>query len=185
MEAAAKTAPPEQATQPGPKTPGDTLVANTPSGHVLDQAPLVVENVVLVPEVGTGSDLTVALIPQPLSPALVQSQLATHPGRAQALPEEFPLLATPEGVRNPGMRQDPEIPTKQAQLKELERLCDVFGYQTPGTSKDPEIRVSIVTPVPQFKFTEPRKLNPEWILEVKDRPNVIKVYIIKVVYIYN
>ncbi len=87
------------ATIPGPKTPGDNLVANTPSGHVMDQAPLVLE-----PEVGTGSDLTVALIPQPLIPALSQSQLATHPGRVQALPEEFPLLARHDGLRNPGIR---------------------------------------------------------------------------------
>ena len=131
----------------------------------------------LHPEVGTGSDLTVALIPQPLSPASVQSQLATHPGRAQALPEEFSLLATPDGVRNPGRSQDPEIPNKEAEIKELQRLCAVFGYQTPGTSKDAETRVNTVPSVPQFKFTEPRKLTPEWISEVKERPNVIKVYI--------
>jgi hypothetical protein len=37
--------------------------------------------------------------------------------------------------------------------------------------------VADAPPPAQFKFTEPRKLNPEWILEVKERPNVIKVYV--------
>ncbi len=89
------------------------------------------------------------------------------------MPKEFPLLARPDGLRNPGIRQDPEIPNKQAQMKELERLCAVFGLPTPDTSKVLEIRGNAVTPaIPQFKFTEPRKLNPEWILEVKSQEHL-------------
>ncbi len=136
MEAAAQAAAAAgQAVQPGPKTPGNP-VANTPSGLVLDQAPLVVEPVVPKPAVGTGSDMTVAIIPQTLSPASDQRQLATSSGRAQALTDSgFPLLATPEGVRNPGRSQDPEIPNKEAEIKELQRLCALFEYQTPAHPK--------------------------------------------------
>ena len=144
----------------------------------MDQAPLVVEPVVPEPAVGTGSDLTVNIIPQTLSPASDQRQLAISSDRAQALTDSgFPLLATPEGVRNPGRSQDPEIPNKEAEIKELQRLCALFGYQTPGTSKDPEPTVNTVPSVTQFKFTEPRKLSQEWILEVTGKPNVIRVYI--------
>ena len=175
--AGTKTVAPGKGVQPGPETPGDIVVV-PPVGHVLGQAPLDVGTVTPDLVVRTESDIRVALIPQPQSPASAQRQLATNPGRAQAQPEAFPLLATPQGVRTlTGMRQEPEIPTKQAQLKELERLCALFGYQTPGTSKDSEVRVTSEIPTSQFKFTEPRKLSTEWISEVQERPNVIKVYI--------
>jgi hypothetical protein len=47
----------------------------------------------------------------------------------------------------------------------------------------PEIRQVAEVPTPTVKvtplskFTEPRKISPEWILDFKDKPNVMKVYI--------
>ncbi len=94
------------APEPGPKTPDNPM---------LDQAPLVVELVVPEPAVGAGSDLTVNIMSGPASD---QRQLATSSGRAQALTDSgFPLLATPDGVRNPGRSQDPEIPNKEAESR--------------------------------------------------------------------
>ncbi len=61
MEAVAQAAATGQAVQPGPKTPGDNLVANTPLGHVLDQAPLALTEKV-VPAPSSNTDLTVALV---------------------------------------------------------------------------------------------------------------------------
>ena len=123
-EAAAKAAAAQSAdTAAGLKTPG--------------------EKVVLEPSLGTGTDLTVALTPQPPAPeTLVQRELATPSDKAKALPDSgFPLLARPESLRSQS-----------------------------------EIREVVAAPA-QFKFTEPRKLSQEWILEVKEKPNVIRVYI--------
>jgi hypothetical protein len=40
-----------------------------------------------------------------------------------------------------------------------------------------EVTVANVQVTPQSKFMEPRKISPKWIVDVKDKPNVIKVYI--------
>jgi hypothetical protein len=97
--------------------------------------------------------LTVDLTsPQPpFSETLAQRELATHSGysgKAQALHVVSPLLARSEDLRlQREIRQVAEVPT-------------------------PTVKVT-----PQSKFTEPRKISPEWILDVKDKPNVVKVYI--------
>jgi len=143
-------------TPAGLKTPGDTTA-------VVKTA--VVPVILSLPPSGPEdpAPLTVALISEPPFPeTLVQSELAAHPGRAQALPEAFPLLARSDDLRSqPGARQVAEMP----QVSEPHRV---------HTFAD---TVATVKVVPQSKFTEPRKISPEWIIDVKDKPNVIKVYI--------
>jgi hypothetical protein len=73
--------------QPGLKTPCDT-VANTPSGHVLDQALLVLTEKV-IPEPLSTTDLSVALVAQPNPEPSVQSWQLPHTGLRPCLIQDF------------------------------------------------------------------------------------------------